>query len=429
MIIQEDKTAKGITLRDTLLKVRRQSFSSRVQAFSEFMSDLNKRHQNLYMRQILSPTDREVVVLDPFSKQRKKMLMFGSNNYLGLANHPYVHTKIKETLAEYGAGVAGPPLLNGYSVLYRKLEEKLADFKHTEDCLLFSSGYAANVGLLSALMNQDNQVLFDEYSHASFCDGLRMSKGNSIAFKHNNINDLESLLLRNNSNITDVFVGVEGVYSMDGDLAPLDKITAICNKRKSWLIVDDAHGTGVLGKSGSGTAEHFAVDGKVDITMGTFSKTFAMAGGFVAASREIIDYLRYFARSHMFSAALPPVVLSAVLAGIKVIEDEPYLRSDLQDNIAYMRKGLNQIGFNINPVTPIIALHAPKEMNIREAAYHFHNAGIFVNSIEYPAVPENQQRFRISLMATHTKEDLNRLLSVIEEVWSLYSTELELKAS
>jgi len=420
---------ENLNLRDILLKGRKQSLSDRVKVFSDFMSDLNNNGQNLYMRQIDSPTNREVMVLDPFENKKKSMLMFGSNNYLGLANHPFVCEEIKKALSKFGSGVSGPPLLNGYTSLYRELEEKLAILKHCEDSILFSSGYAANVGLLTALINHSDKVLFDELSHASFCDGLRMAKGSATAFKHNNISELETLLFKNNSTLSDVFVGVEGVYSMDGDLAPLDKIVSICKKRNSILIVDDAHGTGILGKTGSGTSEHFGVEGEIDITVGTFSKTFGMTGGFVTASKDVVNYLRYFARSHMFSAALPPVVIAAVLAGLNVIEKEPELISKLRRNIKYTRDGLNRIGFDINPQSPIIALRVPEYMNIREAAYHFHKAGIFVNSIEYPAVPENQQRFRISLMALHTKKDINHLLSVIEEVWALFNQKAELKVS
>ncbi|MCK5032020.1 MAG: aminotransferase class I/II-fold pyridoxal phosphate-dependent enzyme [Calditrichia bacterium] len=420
---------ENFNLRDILMNGKQLSFSNRINTFSHFISELTANQHNLYMRQITSAADREVEIADPFTKRKKRMLMFGSNNYLGLANHPYVREQVKKAIDKFGVGIGGPPLLNGYTNLYRELEEKLASLKHAEDSLLFSSGYAANVGLISALINHGDKVLYDAYSHASFCDGLRMAKAEAILFKHNDMKELETLLDQNNNSYGDIFVGVEGVYSMDGDLAPLDKVALLCKKNNSILIVDDAHGTGVMGETGSGTAEHFEVDELVDITMGTFSKTFGVCGGFISASKPIINYLRFFARSHMFSASLPPVIITSVLAGLKVIKNQLELIKTLNENIKYTSKGLKKLGFNINPQSAIIALRVPETMNIREAAYHFHKAGIFVNSIEYPAVPVNQQRFRISLMATHTKEDINKLLTIIEEVWILFNREIKLKAS
>ncbi len=221
--------------------------------------------------------------------------------------------------------MGGPPLLNGYTALHRELEERLAALKGCESAMLFSSGYGANIGLVTALVNQRDRVFYDAYSHASFCDGIKMAGVQSRHFPHNDIDRMERMLEACSGADHDVFVGVEGVYSMDGDLAPLDRLTQICRERGAILLLDDAHGTGVMGKTGRGSAEHFGVEGLVDITMGTFSKTFATTGGFIASTGPIIEYLRYFARSYMFSASLPPVVAAAVIAGLDVIEQEPEL--------------------------------------------------------------------------------------------------------
>ena len=294
--------------------------------------------------------------------------------------------------------------------------------KKSEDALIFSSGYGANVGLMSALVNKNDLVIHDNYSHASFSDGLKMSSAKSLKFPHNDVKKLKELLLCScGTPYRDVFVGVEGVYSMDGDTAPLDKIVPLCNSMNSILIVDDAHGTGMMGKGGRGTAEYYNVEDKVDITMGTFSKVFSVTGGFVTASKSIINYLRFFARSHMFSASLSPVTIATVLAGLDVIEKEPELLASLQYNVNYTKHGLQKLGFNIDSTTGIIPLKVPEHINIRRASYEFHKRGIFLNSVEYPAVPISQQRFRISIMATHTKEDLDKLLQTIEEVWSIFS--------
>ena len=267
-------------------------------------------------------------------------------------------------------------------------------------------------------MGNDDLVVYDAYSHASFYDGIKMAGAQAIHFSHNDTELLEQTLSRiDPMKFKDRFVGVEGVYSMDGDIAPLDKIVPICKRNNSILIVDDAHGTGVMGIDGSGTAGHFGLEGQVDIMMGTFSKTFAVTGGFVAASKPIINYLRFFARSYMFSASLSPTTVASVLAALDIMEKEPELLMNLKINVNYTANCLKQLGFPANSITPIFPLLVPAQMNIRNAAYEFHQKGIFVNSVEYPAVPKSQQRFRISIMATHTKDDIDRLMESIIEIW------------
>ena len=412
------KGGENFDLRQILLKGKNLRLKERTGFFSSFLRATTESHEQLFMRRILSEAGRSVTVEDPYTGAARTMLMFGSNNYLGLAGHPYVKERARRALRKYGAGVGGPPLLNGYTALHSELEERLAALKGAESALIFSSGYGANVGLVTGLVNAGDRVVYDAYSHASFTDGIKMSGVQALHFPHNDIPRLEDLLRLYSGPDHDVFVGVEGVYSMDGDLAPLDEITRICGARGAVLMVDDAHGTGVMGDTGRGTAEHFGVEGKVDITMGTFSKAFASTGGFVASSRDIIDYLRFFARSYMFSASLPPVVIATVLAGLDVVGREPELIARLRENLRHAVGGLNQMGFDLRPEAPIIPLRVPPGMNIRKAAYKFHERGIFMNSVEFPAVPVCQQRFRISLMATHTREDIDRLLAAVGEVWS-----------
>jgi len=412
------QAGENFTLRNVLVNGRKHSFYSRLSMFSAFL-DHTDQSTRLYARQVISAADREVTIRDPFTGDLRSMLMFGSNNYLGLANHPYVREQVHRAVDEYGVGVGGPPLLNGYTRLHKELEERLSALKHTEATLLFPTGYSANVGLISGLLAKDDCVIYDVLSHASFLDGLKMTGATAQSFRHNDVAELERALRRARSQGTsDTFVGVEGVYSMDGDLAPLDRFVPLCRLYGAILMLDDAHGTGVLGTSGSGTAEHFGLDGEIDISMGTFSKTFGVIGGFVSASKPIVDYLRYFARSHMFSASLPPPVIAAVLAGLDVLEREPELRRQLLTNVRYAADELKKIGHEVEPEAAIITLTVPEEMDIRESAYHLHQAGLFVNAIEYPAVPLNRQRFRISLMATHTKNDIDRLVQAIAQVWT-----------
>ena len=398
-------------------------FAARMNYFTTLLDSTFANYQSMYMRLVDSPADREVEIIEAASGERKKMLMFGSNNYLGLANHRHVRAAVRRAIGEYGVGLAGPPLFNGYTKLHRQLEERLSALKHAEDTLIFPTGYSANVGLMTCLTGRRDQVLFDDYHHASLRDGLRMSKVESQSFRHNDVGELRTLLATPRPEpLGDTFVCVEGVYSMDGDLAPLPEIVPLCKERKAVLILDDAHGTGVMGESGSGTAEHFGLEKAIDITMGTFSKAFGVVGGFVSSSRPIVSYMRVFARSYMFSASLPPVVITAVLAGLDVIEREPWLRARLRDNAGYAAEGFRRLGFDVHPESAIIALRVPEAMNIRAAALRFHEAGVFVNCVEYPAVPIDQQRFRVSLMATHTKDDIDRLLEVTADIWAATSS-------
>lgn len=414
---------ENFSLRDILLKGRKLDFWERTAFFSNWIDQRADRGESLYLRNVLSPIDREVEIYDRYTHTKRKMLMFGSNNYLGLTTHPYVQERVQQAIKDYGVGVGGPPLLNGYTSLHRELEERLADFKGKEDALLFSSGYGTNVGMISCLASRHDVLVHDAYCHASFHDGMKMANASGLKFGHNDVDELKQILEAvTEDNQGDTFVGVEGIYSMDGDLAPLDKIAPLCQKQGAILIVDDAHGTGVMGPQGQGTAEHFGVEDMVDIAMGTFSKAFGVVGGFIAASKPVIDYMRFFARSYFFSASLPPTVLAAVLAGIDLLEQDPSIQQRLHDNIAYLTKGLHALGFDVNPETAIIPLLLPATMNLRQAAFHFHKKGIYLNSIEYPAVPAHLQRFRISLMASHTHEDIDRLLECIEEVWSIYAT-------
>ena len=390
-----------------------------VPLFSKFIGELKARHQFTYCRKVLSPQSREVLVWDTDAGREKKMIMFASNNYLGLANHPYVKEKVRKAIDLYGVGLAGPPLLNGYTKLMQELEARLAHLKHQESAMVFSSGYGANLGMLTALAQGNDHLLYDELSHASLVDGIRMTQVPHTRFAHNNLEDLEAKLARLSKTTPDtLLVGIEGVYSMDGDLAPLDKIIPLIKKYGGFSLLDDAHGTGVMGKTGSGTAEYFGVERQIDLTMGTFSKSFAMTGGFLAGSRELIDYLRFFARSYMFSAALTPVTLAAVLAGIDLLENEPELRVQLHNNARYAIRKLQPFGIVSKPEAAIIALLVPDWMDIRKANQLIHERGIFLNAIEYPAVPEGEERFRISITTEHTKQDLDKLVEVLEEVWS-----------
>ncbi|HYQ58764.1 MAG TPA: pyridoxal phosphate-dependent aminotransferase family protein [Draconibacterium sp.] len=398
---------------------RKLPLDERINLFHISMQKQEKEDKHLYMRVIDSSTDRTVIALDAEGNERE-MLMFGSNNYLGLANHPHIKETVKMAIKMYGVGIAGPPLLNGYSSLMKELENRLSKLKGTEDTMIFSSGYNANLGLLYGLCTPHDLIIADEYNHASFFDGVKLLRGKCITFKHNNIDQLESLLKTHKTD-GDIFVAVEGVYSMDGDIAPLDKILPLAKQFNAHTIIDDAHGTGVLGFKGEGILEELRLKWTNEIIMGTFSKAFAVNGGFISGSREMIEYLRFMARTYMFSASLPPVTIAAVLAGIDVIENEPWRRVQLKKNVSFLKRKLKSFGITTEPQAGIIALNVPEEANIRKTANDFNREGIFLNAIEFPAVPADKQRFRISVCANHTNDDLKKLVDSIKLIWNKHN--------
>jgi glycine C-acetyltransferase len=407
-------------LKEFKKRAKNTTLQQRVDDFYQYIQHVNPPERRIFFRLIDSSTGRVVRVIDEKTRQLKEVLMFGSNNYLGLADHPKVKERVMQCLKKYGAGIAGPPILNGYHQLMKELEDRLSALKQKEDTLIFPTGFSTNIGLINGLCTQNDVIVYDEYHHASFHDGLQIFRGQAIPFKHNDMRQLEQILtglkLRNNQSL---FIGFEGVYSMDGDLAPLPQLIEIAKKYGAVLIIDDAHGTGVLGEHGGGTCEHFHREKDIEVSMGTFSKSFGMNGGFVSSTKEIINYLRYNAKSYVFSAALSPMVLAAVIAGLEVMEEEPWLQKKLLENAAYARKRLSAFEFCARPEAAIIAVKKPKGANLRQVNRQLFERGIFVNTVEYPAVPKDEERFRISLSAVHTKEDIDHLATSMEEVLSI----------
>jgi glycine C-acetyltransferase len=399
----------------------------RVKPFSDYYRESRAKGHALYAREIVSAVSNRIRVKGGDGAIRE-MIMLGSNSYLGLATHPEVVSRIKQALDEFGAGVGGPPLLGGMTSLHMELERRLSRMKGAEGTLLFASGFQANLGWVGTLLRDDDVLLYDEFNHASLYDGIALASVSAnikaVRFAHNDTQHLEKLLARyrkskKNAN-RQIVVAVEGVYSMDGDLAPLPRLHELCRQYDAILVVDDAHGSGVMGKTGCGTAEHFGLEGKIDISIGTFSKTFGMTGGFISARSEIIDYLRFCSRSYMFSAHLPITTVAGVLAGMDVIEQHPELIVRLHKNAARLETGLSQLGFQTFREAAIIPVKIPEEVNIREVCKQFDDAGIFLNSIEYPAVPKDGQRLRLSVMATHTDADIDESLSCFERIGKIF---------
>jgi glycine C-acetyltransferase len=388
---------------------------------SERLSEIksfNEKLLTVYEREILTSSAKEVCLLERISHKERKVLMFGSNNYLGLTTHPYVVEKVKEAVDIYGAGVGGPPLLNGTTRLHKELIKKICKFKGFEDAIIFPSGFSTNVGWVTALVKSKDIVFFDEYNHASFFTGLKLTGCKKIPFRHNDINDLKNKLMRYKDSGLTKWIVVEGVYSMDGDLPPLKEIVRLAKEYSCHIAIDDAHGTGVMGDKGTGIVEHFEID-KNDITinMGTFSTSFGVVGGFIGANKSIINYLKIMASSFIFSASLPAHVCAAVIAGIEVMEKEQDLVKKLHGNAQYLIAELKKRSINTTTASAIIPIVIPKDKDIREIIFKISDRGIFINSVEYPAVLHDKQRLRISVMATHTKDDLDKLVKSITEVF------------
>jgi 8-amino-7-oxononanoate synthase len=357
-----------------------------------------------YFKPISHSEDTVVVI------EGKERVMMGSNNYLGLTHHPAVLTAARAALERYGSGCTGSRFLNGTLDLHERLEAELAQFFGKEACLVFSTGYQANLGAISGLVGRGDVVILDKLDHASIVDGAKMSHGETVRFNHGDLAGLERKLQRLPPN-AGVMVIVDGVYSMEGDIADLPALIKVCQKYGAALVVDDAHSVGVLGPNGEGTAAHFDVTDEVDLIVGTFSKSLASIGGFVAGSETVIHYLKHHARPLIFTAALPPANTAGVLAALDIMQREPERRVRLWENTKRLQDGLRQLGFDIGPTqTPIVpVLIGPLEKTFLFWRKLF-DAGVFTNPVVPPAVPPSQCRLRTSLMATHTAEQIDRAL-------------------
>ncbi len=392
------------------------TIAAKTDLFSRYFHGLLRT--GLVMRLATGAAGHRMSFADPATGDSSELLMFGSNNYLGLANEPFVVERVIEAMREYGVGIGGPPLFNGYTRLHQRLEQRLAEIKCCDAALLFSSGYAANLGWVTGLLGSGDVLIYDVQNHASLYDGMKMGRFEAVPFAHNDVDDLRARLMqvRYEQPYTNVAVCVEGVYSMDGDIVRLPEVRRLCTKYDALLVVDDAHGTGVLGEKGWGTPEHFGLEGQIDLIMGTFSKTFAVTGGFVAGPKALIDYLRFFSRSYMFSASLPPTVVATALAGIDFLEAHPERVRQLRDNVRYMVEGLQAAGFRIHCESAVIPIFLPPGLSVSDTVLRLHREGLFVNGVEYPAVPRSRQRLRLSVMATFTRADLDYAIDKLTQV-------------
>ena len=351
----------------------------------------------------------------------QKVLMLGSNNYLGLTNHPEVKAAAIKAVEKFGTGCAGSRFLNGTLSIHLELEEKLAEFLDKEAVLLFSTGFQVNQGVISTLIGRDGYVIYDDLDHASIIDGCRLAFGKMVKFKHNDMDSLEEVLQGKNEEPT--LIVVDGVFSMEGDIAYLPGIVALAEKYQAEIMVDDAHSIGVLGPKGDGTAAHFDLNNKVDLIMGTFSKSLASVGGFIAGNDDFIHYLKHHSRALIFSASLPPASVASVIKALEIMLREPERIQKLWDNTNRLHNGLKQQGFNTrNSNTPIIPVIVGDNLKVFKMCKRLQEEGIFVNPVVSPAVPTGDQLVRLSLMSTHTFEQIDFALEKI----ALVGKEVEL---
>ncbi len=362
-----------------------------------------------FYRKIESGQDSEVVV------DGRRVVMAGSNNYLGLTTHPRIREAAIKAIERFGTGCAGARILNGNLAIHEELEEKLARFFRKEAALVFAAGYQTNLGIISSLLGRHDYAVIDQYDHASIIDGCRLSYGKVRKFDHNNAEDLAHVL--KGAEGGGVLIIVDGIYSMEGDIADLPTITKLARAHGARVMVDDAHGIGVLGNGGRGTAEHFGLENEVDIIMGTYSKSLAAIGGFVAASKEVVEFIKHTARSIVFSAGLPPPLVAAVSAALDIIEEEPEIRERLWENTWKMIHGFREMGFDIGRSrTPIVPIIVGDGMKVYEMCRLLFEEGVFVNPVISPAVPPGRELLRTSYMATHTEEQLDRVLEAFHNV-------------
>lgn len=337
-------------------------------------------------------------------------IMIGSNNYLGLTHHPKVIEAAEKALKEYGTGRTGSRFLNGTLDIHEAFEQELAEFTGKESALIFSAGYLVNLGVISSLLSKTDSVVIDKLDHASIVDGCLLSYSKIHRYRHNDMNDLEKTLSQIPEN-SGILIVVDGIFSMEGDIANLPDICRISKEKGARLMVDDAHSMGVLGPNGNGTAAHFGLTDQVDLIMGTFSKSFGAIGGFIAGDADVVDYIKHTSREMIFTASLPPSVVASTRAALQIIKDEPERRHRLIEIGNYMRSEYKKMGFDTStsntPVIPIVIGENMKTFTFWKMLFE---EGVYTNAVISPAVPENSSRLRTSYIATHKQEQLDYVL-------------------
>jgi 8-amino-7-oxononanoate synthase len=383
---------------------------NKCKSFAKKVDYLKSVNQFFYLREI-EPTATPVVSL-----KGKPVIMLGSNNYLGLSNHPRVKEAAIKAVAKYGTGTGSSRVLTGTSALHNKLEQKLAEYKGSEAAVVFSTGFMTMMGTVAALTQEGDTILSDELNHASIVEGCRLSGARVKVYRHNDMTSLEEQLAQCPDS-GDKLIVTDGVFSMKGTVANLPGIKRMADTYNAKIMVDDAHGTGVLGNCGRGTAEYFGLEGKIDIICGTFSKTLGTIGGFAGAPREVVTFLKFNSRSFLFTASPPPSVAATVLACMEVMAEEPQWLEKLRKNTEFFKKGLRGLGFVIeDTITPIIPVLINDEEKTFKMTGLLEEEGVFVNPVVPPAIPKESSLIRVSIMATLSEEELAAALEKFNRV-------------
>ncbi|MEE9912587.1 MAG: aminotransferase class I/II-fold pyridoxal phosphate-dependent enzyme [Deltaproteobacteria bacterium] len=385
--------------------------------FWDFLQDGIQKKHHIFVNPLTTAPVARVEAYDRYTDSIKPYLNFSSYNYLGYSVYPEVIKEVQDTLARYGTGAASAPLFSGYYDITRALEERIAAFKNKEAALVFPTGYSANVGVLSCLLKPGDVAVLDILSHASIYDGVKLAGATIKVFRHNDPHHLERILKGLKTRRT--IVCVEGVYSMDGDLAKLPEIVAICKKYGAKILIDEAHATLICGENGRGVAEHFGVEDDIDISIGTFSKSFGAIGGFAVADQKLISYMRFSARSYIFSCAMAPHTASGILKILDIYSKDKSQRDKLWENTRYMHKELKAAGLNIGETeSQVVPVFVGEEMRLREIGRRIYEKGLYTGIVTYPAVPTKRTRLRLSISAYHTTEQMDACVDILKTVFA-----------
>lgn len=387
----------------------------RANLFTKYINWRTTLKHNTYRVDSLTGSGANMEVIDPYTGKTRDVISFVSNDYLGFSHHPKIIEASINAIKEYGVGSGASPLIGGQLHIHNALEKKIADFFEKEDAITFTAGFAANSGTLSALLGKHDIAILDMFVHASVVDGC--CNTNKKFFLHNNMDSLESVLKSVYNKYRTKIIVVDGVYSQDGDIAPLDKIVSLAKEYRALVMVDDAHGIGIFGKKGRGVLEEYNLLSEVDFITGTFSKTFGSVGGYLVANKSLITYLKYYSRANIFSAAATPQSVAAIIKGIELLHEEPEWQQKIQNNMHYFKEQLQKLHINCgNTESAIFPIMICDELKTNDAAKILFENGVYVNPITYPAVTRKQSRLRMSILATHSKEDLDKALNLLDYV-------------
>jgi len=399
----------------------RKKLHDRVLSFTEAL-EIKRKGLYPYFRPIESGQDTMVFI------DGREVLMFGSNSYLGLTNHPKIKEAAKDAIDKYGTGCAGSRFLNGTLDIHLELERRLASYVGKESAVIFSTGFQVNLGVLSCVTNRNDYLILDEYDHASIIDGSRLSFSRTIKYAHNDMNDLRAKLSLLPEEAAKV-IAVDGIFSMEGDIVKLPEIVDLANEFGANIFVDDAHSLGVIGRNGAGTASHFNLTEEVDLIMGTFSKSLASLGGFIAADEDTIDYIKHRARSLLFSASMTPASVASVIAALDIIESEPQIIDKLWDNTHYAKKLLLDAGFDLGPTeSPILPIFVRDNDKTFQVTNDLLQDGVFVNPVVSPAVPSDSSLLRFSLMSSHTFDQIDEAVEKLTRAFKKRDIFADLKS-